>query len=107
MSVFTGPVHRTFRGELSTVCSTHFENCSHIPSEETVIFVPCAETFFQVVASETKLFMRALSAIFQNISPSGSRWDWQFGEHSQKKSLPVVADKKDSFRTDLMKNAKK
>ena len=58
---------RTFRGELSTVCSTHFENCSHIPSEETVIFVPCAETFFQVVAGETKLFMRASAAIFKTI----------------------------------------
>ena len=34
----------------------------------------------QMVAGETKLFMRASSAIFQNVSPSGSRWDWRFGE---------------------------
>lgn len=34
----------------------------------------------QMVAEETKLFMRASSAIFQNVSPSGSRWDLHFGE---------------------------
>ena len=34
----------------------------------------------QMVAAETKLFMRASAAVFQNISPSGSRWDWHFGE---------------------------
>lgn len=52
---------RTFRSDLSTVWKTLFENCSHIPPEKTVIFVPCAENFFS----------------------SGSRWGWRFGECSQ------------------------
>ena len=64
-------------------------------------------TFPQMVAEETKLFMRASSAIFQNVSPSGSRWDWHFGECSQKKSLPVVADEKGIFRSISRKNSKK
>ena len=52
-----------------------------------------------MIAAETKLFMRASVAIFQNISPSGSRWDWRFGECLQKKTLPVVADENAIFRT--------
>ena len=32
--------------------------------------------------------MRVSAAIFQNISPSGSRWDWRFGECLQKKISP-------------------
>ena len=59
-----------------------------------------------MVAEGTKLFMRALSAIFQNVSPSGSRWDWRFGECAQKKTLPVVAAEKGIFITASMKNAK-
>ena len=53
----------------------------------------------QMVAGETKLFMRASSAIFQNASLSGSRWNWRFGECPQKKSLPVVAAEKGIFRS--------
>ena len=59
-----------------------------------------------MVAAETKLFMRASAAVFQNVSLSGSRWDWRFGEYLQKKSLPVVAAEKGIFRTASMKNAK-
>ena len=55
--------------------------------------------FPQMVAGETKLFMRASSAIFQNVSSSGSRRDLRFGECPQKKSLPVVADEKGIFRS--------
>ena len=61
----------------------------------------------QMVAGETKLFMRASSAIFQNVSPSGSRWNGYFGECSQKKSLPVVAAEKGIFRSVSRKNSKK
>ena len=61
----------------------------------------------QMVAAETKLFMRASVAIFQNVSPSGSRWDWRFGESLQKKSLPVVADEKVNFRSVSRKISKK
>lgn len=43
--------------------------------------------------------MRASSAIFQNVSSSGSRRDLRFGECPQKKSLPVVADEKGIFRS--------
>ena len=71
---------RTFRGELSTV----FENYLHIPPEKAFIFVPFAENFFS----------------------SGSRWDWHFGECSQKKSFPVVADEKGIFRSISRKNSK-
>jgi len=60
-----------------------------------------------MVAGETKLFMRASSAIFQNVSPSGSRWNGYFGECSQKKSLPVVAAEKGIFRSVSRKNSKK
>jgi len=60
-----------------------------------------------MIAAETKLFMRASVAIFQNISPSGSRWDWRFGECLQKKTLTVVADENAIFRTALLKNCKK
>lgn len=48
-----------------------------------------------MIAAETKLFMRASVAIFQNISPSGSRWDWRFGEENVKKvvtSNPQLVD---------------
>ena len=68
---------------------------------------PAREISFQVVAGETKLFMRSSSTIFQNVSPSGSRWDWLFGECFQKKSLPVVAAENAIFRTALLKNCKK
>jgi len=61
----------------------------------------------QMVAAETKLFMRASAAVFQNTPPSGSRWDWRFGECSQKKSLPVVADEKGNFRSVSRKIYKK
>ena len=60
-----------------------------------------------MVAAETKLFMRASAAVFQNVSLSDSRWDWRFGECLQKKSLPVVADEKGIFRTASIKNCKK
>ena len=61
-----------------------------------------------MVAAETKLFMRASAAILQNVSLSGSRWDWRFGECLQKKSLPVVADENalfiSSFNEKMQKN---
>ena len=94
----------------------------HIPPEKTFTFAPCTEEFtfkwsrwetlfvhscFQMVAGETKLFMRASSAIFQNVSSSGSRRDLRFGECPQKKSLPVVADEKGIFRIISRKNSKK
>ena len=60
-----------------------------------------------MVADETKLFMRASSAIFQNVSLSGSRWNWRFGECAQKKTLPVVADEKGIFRTTSKKKIQK
>ena len=94
----------------------------HIPPEKTFTFAPCTEEFtfkwsrwetlfvhscFQMVAGETKLFMRASSAIFQNVSSSGSRRDLRFGECPQKKSLPVVADEKGIFRSISRKNLQK
>ena len=80
-----------------------------------VIYLPSGsrwETYFvhspsQVVAGETKLFMRASAAIFQNGSPSGSQREWHFGEWFQKKSLPVVADEKGIFRSISRKIYKK
>ena len=47
-----------------------------VAGEKTVL----STTFLQMVAGENKLFMRASAAIFQNVSPSGSRRDWPFGE---------------------------
>ena len=82
-------------GHLGANYQRFLEAFLHIPPEKTFTFAPCTEEFtfkwsrwetlfvhscFQMVAGETKLFMRASSAIFQNVSPSGSRWDWRFGE---------------------------
>ena len=69
--------------------------------------MPFVHSPSQMVAAETKLFMRASAAILQNVSLSGSRWDWRFGEYLQKKSLPVVAAEKGIFRSGLRKNSKK
>ena len=60
-----------------------------------------------MVAGETKLFMRASSAIFQNVSSSGSRRDLRFGKCPQKKSLPVVPTRKaflEAFQEKSQKN---
>ena len=67
---------------------------------------------FQVVAVENALFMSAFAIIdnlftFQDVFPSGSRWDCRFGECPQKKSLPVVADEKGIFRIISRKKFKK
>ena len=109
-------------GHLGVIYQRVYKNFLHIPPEKTFTFAPCTEEFtfkwsrwetlfvhscFQMVAGETKLFMRASSAIFQNVSSSGSRWDWRFGEWSQKKTLPVVADEKGIFRSISRKNSKK
>ena len=100
---------RTFRSNLSTGLREDFEKLSHIPPEKTFTFAPCAEDFLssgsrwetlfvhnpsQVVAEETKFFMRASSAIFQNASPSGSRRERHFynllNEKTQKNNSAQV-----------------
>ena len=109
---------RTFRSDLST----SFGKLSSYTSRKTFTFSPCTEEFpfkwtrwetlfvhscFQMVAGETKLFMRASSAIFQNVSSSGSRRDLRFGKCPQKKSLPVVPTRKaflEAFQEKSQKN---
>ena len=86
---------RTFRSDLSTVWKTLFKTILIYLQKKLLFSYPVQKISFQMVAGEkvflstislqmvadeTKLFMRASVAIFQNVSPSGSRWDWRFGE---------------------------
>ena len=123
-AIFNGIRKRSlyWLGHLGVIYQRVLENNLHIPPEKTFTFAPSTENFFssdsrwerhfvhspsQMVAAESKFLMRASAAIIQKFLPSGSRWDWRFGECAQKKSLPVVADEKDIFRTTSIKNAKK
>ena len=104
-AIFNGIRKRSlyWLGHLGAIYQRVLENNFHIPPEKTFRFVPCTEEFPfkwsrwetlfvhsppQVVAGETKLFMRASAAIF-------------------KIRLPVVASKRGIFRTALMKKCKK
>lgn len=108
-------------GHLGAIYQRFLENFLHIPPEKTFKFAPWSEDFCssgsrrelhfvhnlpQMVASENEFFMRTSPAFFQNVSPSGSRWGWRFGECHQKKSLQMVADEKGNFRTALWKICK-
>ena len=64
-------------------------------------------TFPQMVAEDTKLFMRASSAIFKMSLQVVADGIGVLGSAHRKKSLPVVADEKGIFRSVLRKNFKK
>ena len=86
-AIFNGIIKRSlyWLGHLGAIYQRVLENNLHIPPEKTFTFAPCTKNFFS----------------------SGSRSDWHFGECSQKKSLPVVADENGNFRSVLRKIYKK
>ena len=64
-------------------------------------------TFPQMVAEETKLFMRASSAIFQMFLQVVADGIGSLGSALRKFSLQMVADENGNFRSVLRKNQKK